>query len=498
MPAALKRAVSHAVKGYSAMQERRLSDAVAEYRAALSEWPDFPEVLSNLGRAMLSLGEAEQAVTLFRRAIEVQPGLRAAQSNLLVALLHTPDVTPEQIFAAHRQWGVHFAGKPASIPRTKTNFERLRIGYVSGNFRLNAETSFLVPVLRHHDRNRFEIYCYSNVETPDEFTIRIRRLADLWRDIHAIPDQAAAQRIRRDGIHLLVDCPGHLSGGRLSLFALKPAPVQISYPTYPATTGLTQMDYRITDRHADPEGVTDHLHTERLVRLTRVYCCYQPPAGAPRVNELPALKQGAITFGAFNRPHKTSSAALRLWASILRRVPGSRIVLHHAFMGGGVVAPEMEERIRRQFEAEDVDPGRIVFVGGLPMDEHLALFQQIDVSLDTFPYNGATTTCDMLWMGVPVVTLAGCSHVSRTGVSLLNAVGLTNWIAGSEQEYVEIAVRMAGDLAKLGSLRSELRARMRRSPLTRSAAYARDLERAYLWMWKQSRLAGRRETRVRD
>ena len=471
------------------MRAGRVDDAIALYRLALSEWPDFPEVLVNLGGALLSLGDASGALTLFQRAVQIDPELAVAQSNLLLALLYSPELTPEDVYAAHRRWGLQFAEPATPVRRRRRDAGRLRIGYVSSNFQFNPEVFFLEPILRCHDRERFEVYCYAKVAVPDDFTHRFRRLADHWRNIHALSNAEAAVIIRRDRIDLLVDCPGHFSGGGLALFALKPAPVQISFPTYPATTGLAQIDYRITDHYADPDGMTDHLHTERLVRLRRVYCCYQPPDSAPAVNKLPALEQGVITFGAFNRPHKVCEVVIQLWARILREVQNSRLIFHHVFARGGGVPSALEERIAQQFNTHGVGPQRIEFVGALPIEQHMALFHRVDISLDTFPYNGMTTTCESLWMGVPVVVLAGQSHVSRVGVSLLNAVGVTDWVARSHQEYARIAIRMARDAAGLASLRAGLRSRMRRSPLTHSASFTRELERAYLRMWKEKRQA---------
>ena len=473
-------AVRHAIRGDEWKQAGRLRLSVAAYQRALQKWPRFPEALNNLALVYNSLGRVDDGIRCLAEALEIRPNLIPAQSNLLLAILNSPAWPPEAVAEAHKEWGRQFPPPPRSVPRTSQRGGRIRIGYVSSNFASNPESFFLEPLIRNHDRARFEIFCYSNVRDHDEWTRRYQRATNHWRDISKNSDHDAARRIRRDGIQILVDCTGHWTGGRLPLFSLKPAPLQVSFPTYPATTGLSAIDYRITDRYADPAGMTEHLHSEKLLRLPRACVTYGPPAGAPDVNPLPALSNGGITFGCFSRRHKITDEMLRVWAAILKRVPDSRLLFHHTYRGGRKVAREITDPILGVFRSLGVDPARISFLGRLPLPEHLGVIGQVDIALDTFPYHGMTMTCESLWMGVPVITLAGCSHVSRIGVSLLSAVGLRDFIAASTAGYIDIATAAAQNLDALSGLRSTLRDRMCGSPLLQAKDYARAVEDAYL------------------
>jgi protein O-GlcNAc transferase len=463
--------------------EGKCGAAVDAYKVALGHWPAFPAVLNNLALLQLSFGRRSEAMELLRRALDLDPSLKAAQSNFLTSMLYCEDCSPEEIAAAHMGWGARFP--VVSTTRSASVGDRIRVGYLSSWFRLNPEAFFLTSVLRHHDRARFEVFCYSNVEFPDGWTSWFRQAAR-WRDIRKKTDEEAAHLIRRDRIDILIDCTGHMDDNRLSLFALKPAPIQVSFPTYPATTGLRTVDYRITDRYSDPRGMTEHLHTERLVRLPTVCALYELPLDAPEPNPLPALANGVVTFGCFNRQHKITPDALGIWASILRRVPGSRLLFQNQFNNRPEVSADFQGPIVRAFAEHGVEGSRVLFTGGgLSLPDHLRLFHEVDICLDTFPFNGMTMTCESLWMGVPVITLAGRSHISRMGVSLLTAARMTDWIAASPEEYVRIAKRMTARPERLAEVRAGLRERMRRSPLLQSKRYIRELERSYLWMVKQ-------------
>jgi protein O-GlcNAc transferase len=487
---AWQRSVSQAVRADRLRSTGKLARSLVAYSQALDSYPDFPEALNNLGLALRSLGRLDEALQCFERALRINPGLTPAQSNLLLMLLYSPNVAPEVIADAHRQWGNQFSDvlrpqRPGSTRR------QLRIGYVSTGFKQNAERFFTEPILRHHDRRRFEIYCYANVSDPDRWTRRFRRLADHWRDILSLSDEQAAHRIRRDGIAILVDLTGHMADSRLSIFAKRPAPIQVSFPTYPATSGLKSADFRISDAYADPVGMTEHLHTEKLVRLPHIYVPYRPPEEAPEVNELPAVQRSFVTLGSLQRRPKISGPMLELWATILKRVPGARLLFHYNYNVSATVAPEIRNPILQVLARNGVDSTRVRFVGGLPHRLHLELYHEIDISLDTFPYNGMTTTCDSLWMGVPVVTLAGRSHITRTSGSFLGALGLTDWIAESPRDYVRIAVSMARNTTALAALRIGLRDRMRKSAVCDGAGYTRALERAYLEMWRNLKASNR-------
>jgi predicted O-linked N-acetylglucosamine transferase (SPINDLY family) len=336
----------------------------------------------------------------------------------------------------------------------------------------------MLPLLRRHDHARHEIVCYSDTQMPDYMTDEIRSHTDRWNHTAGLADDELADLIRAQSVDVLVDLTLHMAHNRLLSFARKPAPVQVTWLGYAGTTGLDAMDYRLTDPHLDPPGRNDEHYYERSVYLPQSYWCYEAPGCAPSVEPLPALEAGYVTFGCLNNFCKVSNQTLAMWVRLLQSVPDSRMILH-AHMGSHRV------RFNRMLAAEGIDPYRIIFMGVKPLREYLDTYAQaIDIALDPFPYNGGTTTCDALWMGVPVVTLAGQRAVSRAGVSLLNNVGLPELIAQSPEQYVALARDLARDLPRLSQLRAELRPRMRNSPLMDATRFARDIESAYRAMWR--------------
>jgi len=463
----------------------RLGEAVACYRRALHLNPYYPQGHNNLGGALRDQGRIEEAIASFQKEMESRPALPFVHSNLLLTLHYNDAIDPIQLFSHHREWA-----RQHTVPRSKGTLvypndrspnRRLRIGYVSPDFRMHSVAYFLEPVLSVHDSDTCEVVCYSNVIAPDPVTDRLRGLSDRWRSIVGLSDERVADLIQGDRIDILVDLAGHTANNRLSVFAQRPAPVQVTYLGYPNTTGLPAMDYRITDEWADPAGRTEHLHTEELVRLPEGFLCYRPPEEVPGVSTLPALNTGYVTFGSFNDRAKITPGVVKRWSAILESVPGSRLILKtRALNDEGT-----RQALREMFSENGVDPQRIELIGYLPFEEHLRLYNRIDIGLDTFPYHGTTTTCEALWMGVPVITLAGETHVSRVGVSLLSRMGLPELIAGSSEEYREKIVRLAGDPDRLRDLRAHLRPLMIESPLTDAARFTRSLEKAYRKMWKR-------------
>ena len=333
--------------------------------------------------------------------------------------------------------------------------------------------------MRAHDRAAVEVFCYADVASPDDVTERFKTLADHWRTTVGLADEAVADQIGRDGIDILVDLAGH-TGNRLAVFARKPAPVQVTWLGYPHSTGLSAIDYRLVDNVTDPtEDATPS--SEQRLRLERTFLCYGPPSDAPSPALPPCLARSTITFGSFNNPTKCSAATIETWAQVLRRVPESRLLLKGLALADPSTRKICEDRLR----GYGIPPHRLTLRG--PIREqamHLAHYDEIDIALDPFPYNGTTTTCEALWMGVPVVTLRGDRHCGRVGASLLAAVGLDDLIAGDVAEYVEIATRLAADRSRLERLRGALRAQMADSPLCDGAAFARTLEAAYRTMWR--------------
>ena len=348
----------------------------------------------------------------------------------------------------------------------------LRVGYVSPDFRRHAVASFFEPLLAHHDRNRFEIVCYFNHLGADEVTARLRGMAGEWRDSVRWSDEELAARIRDDGIDILIDLAGHTSWNRILTFARRPAPVQASWLGYPGTTGLSAMDYRITDWEADPEG-SESLSSERPLRLPHSYFCFQPQAQAQEGGALPAAASGRVTFGSFNNAAKAGPETLDLWCEVLKAVPGSDLVLKHKAFGD----PQVQQRIRTRFAERGVEAGRILMSGWMrDQGSHMMAYHGIDIALDTFPYNGATTTCEALWMGVPVVSLSGRTQPSRMGRSILAAAGFPEWGASSPAHFVQIARSLSESVEDLSAHRAGLRTRIKESALTDAQSFSRAFE----------------------
>jgi predicted O-linked N-acetylglucosamine transferase (SPINDLY family) len=465
----------------SALQETgALSPAVDAYLDALRLQPDFPEAYNNLGNCLVLLGRPQEAEECYRQALTLRPDYHAAHSNYLLALNYL-DLDPMAITQAHRAWGAQLAQPaPVASAQIRQTTARLRIGYVSPDFRTHSVAYFFLPLLRAHDHTRYEIYCYSDVKRPDVVTTECARLADHWRDMRGTSDDAMEAAVRADHIDILVDLAGHTEGNRLPLFARRVAPRQVSYLGYPNTTGLATMDYRITDARTDPAGC-EPQYSERLLRLPHSFLCYAPPAHAPAVAVPPALSAGHITFGSFNNLAKISPGMVTLWSELLRGLPGTRLLLKNKSLRD----PGVRARYTALFAAHGIAASRLQLVGWLPAGaDHLALYHHVDVALDTHPYNGTTTTCEALWMGVPVVTLAGARHASRVGASLLQQVGLGELIAADAAGYVAVARRLAAAPQALAELRRTLRDRMQNSPLCRPDAFARDMENAYDIIWQ--------------
>jgi predicted O-linked N-acetylglucosamine transferase (SPINDLY family) len=537
---------------------------------------DYSEAHVSLATAYTESCRVKDVIAAHRRVVALRPKSPHAHSNLLFMLHYDPDITPQQLFEEHVAWAKKhaepfypknlasrggFSRRPGESPAAEAaptvvepSCRRLRIGYVSCDFRAHPVARFIEPALEHHDRERFEVFCYSAVTEPDDVTQRIKGYGHVWRDIASVSDEGAAEMIREDGIDILVDLMGHIGGHRLLIFARRPARVQITYLGYPDTTGMRTMDYRITDSYHDPpgkiadkivrttdveehgqeylpmppddswhdpvagqwsphpgthgqgymatapslegEGWCNELHptdaycTEKLIRLDPCAWCWRPDEDGPEVNELPAFSAGHVTFACLNKLVKVTPEMLRLWAKILEAVAGSRLKLMVSkydpddpmlwelleSRGGGVLKHTLRERV--------------ILVERQSRRQYLKEYHGVDIALDTFPYNGHTTTCDSLWMGVPVVSLIGQTHVQRAGLSVLSNVGLGEWcnelhptLTRSPEEYVEKAIALATDLPRLAELRRTLRERMRRSPLMDEAGFTQRLEAAYRWMW---------------
>jgi len=466
----------------------QLHEAVISCQKALQHDPSNAFAYINMGNAVLYQGKPEKAEECYRHALGINSNLSLAYSNLLCSMNYNPRHDAQAIFTEHTRFAKQFAEPLSSciLPHTNSGIpdRRLKIGYVSPDFRKHSVAYFIEPVLVSHNREDFEVFCYANVLAQDEVTERIQASVDHWRIIAGLSDEGAAELITRDGIDILVDLAGHTANNQILLFARKPAPVQASWIGYPATTGLLTIDYKIVDGYTDPPGMTEGYYTEELVRLPESFLCYLPDKESPEVRPLPALEVGHITFGSFNNFAKVSSAVVSLWTEILKSVPESRLILKsHSFVDSETFRYAME-----MFTREGVEENRIELLQYEPsVRGHLDLYGRVDIALDTHPYHGTTTTCEALWMGVPVVTLAGNCHASRVGVSLLSNIGLPELIAKTQEEYVRIAINLANNLEQLQFLRGNLREMMAHSLLTDTKSFTANLERCYREMWRKWR-----------
>lgn len=456
-----------------------LDGALLHFQAFIERHPDHAGALEALAVLLRDAGFVDAALDAYARAAKLRPDLASAASALLFHeqyRLHQP----EKLFRRHVEWGQRFArGESRSFPARDADAERrLTIGYVSADFNRSSAAPFIEPILRSHERRAFRIACYSASSRADEVTARLRNAVDLWRDIRGMTDAAARAQVEDDGVDILVDLNGHTRGGRLGVFGLRAAPVQVTYLGYGATTGVSAMDYRITDESLDPPGASESYYVERLVRLPGSMWCYLPPPDAPAVRPLPATAATGITLGSLNNFSKVSDLALETWARILRQLPQSRLLL--------VAVPSGPARRRALdlLRGHGVADSRLVFHERLSFAEFLALHGEIDIALDPFPYTGGATTCNALWMGVPVLTLEGHAVLARSGSSILRAVGLGEWIATSPEDYIARACQQGADPEALARLRAGLRERMARSPLCDALRFTAALESCYREMWR--------------
>ena len=473
----------------TALSERGdLDESIASYRRALELKPNSPETLNNLGGALKDQGKLDESIASYRRALDINPEFVGAHSNLIFTLHFHPDHDYRMISEEHQRWNRQFSDplKKFVLPHSndRDRDRRLRLGYVSPDFRDHPVGRHALPLFERHDREQFEILCYSAVTRSDWMTERFRALAGVWRNAVGVPDDRLAQMIREDGVDILVDLAMHTAGNRLPVFARQPAPVQVAWLAYAGSTGLPGIGYRLTDAHIDPpgsRGCGTAWSADEPVRLPDCWCCYDPLGDSPDVNALPAWSAKGVTFGSLNNFAKLNEGLLDLWARVLCAVKGSRLLM---------LCPEgsARDRVRAFFARRAIETERVELVGRLPRLTYLKLYQRIDVGLDPFPCNGMTTTCDALWMGVPVLTLPGSMPVSRTGLSLVSTVGLGELAASSEEDYTRIAAELAGDLPRLAELRATLRARMLASPLMDAPRFARNVEAAYRSMWRRWRL----------
>ena len=465
----------------------RLDEAEDMLRRGLALDPRHPALHDNLANVLKDAGALDEAIAHYRQALDLDPSNAATHGNLAYALsFHCSEAAP--ILEECLRWGARFAApleRSQPLPaRDLSPDRRLKVGYVSGDFREHCQSLFTLPLLAHHDRREVEVVCYSSVERRDAWTRRLESCADAWRDARTLDDAALTELVRADGIDILVDLNMHMAHGRPLLFARKPAPVQIAWLAYPGTTGVAAIDYRLSDPRLDPDAFDGH-YSERTLRLPDTFWCYDPQSEHLDVNELPAIKKGFVTLGCFNNPCKLSDRTLDLWGGVLRAIPDAYLKL---------MAPpgRHRERLAARLEARGIAAARLGFVEFRPRGEYLHFYHDVDFGLDTLPYNGHTTSLDALWMGVPIVTRIGDTCVGRAGLSQLFHLDLLDLVAHSDAAFVAIAAALATDLERLRALRATLRETMQRSPLMDAARFARCIEQAYRGAWRAHCSAARR------
>jgi predicted O-linked N-acetylglucosamine transferase (SPINDLY family) len=468
----------------------RLARAIEFGERAVAARParaDSSVALSNLGSAYSHGGQLDQAIECCRRAIAVPGASVYAHSNLLLNLAYHGGVEPAEVFAEHRRFNERHAAALTAAARNQPHANdhspqrRLRIGYVSADFRDHAVAYFVEPILAHHSTDAVEVFCYTGGHR-DAVTQRLQAHGHTWRSLVGVDDSKAAELIRGDGIDILIDLAVHTGQHRLLLFARRPAPVQATYLGYAGTTGLDAIDWRITDAIVDPPGdASERFHSERLMRLPRTQWCYQPPADAPDVAAAPPVRStGVVTFGAATNLAKVTPQVIELWSRVLRATPGSRFAMKARSLADAATC----DRMAAAFAAHGIERARLTFEPAGDMRDYLRFLSTLDIALDTFPFAGGTTTCHTLFMGVPVVTLTGQTSVSRVGASVLTNVGVAELIAKTPEEFVARATELARDRARLAEPQATLRPRMLASPLCDAATFVRDLEAAYRRMWQ--------------
>ena len=458
-----------------------LSEDIEYLRKAMELDPDNPGVCHNLGMRLIGTGQIKESIDLLRKAVEKEPDNIVFRTNLLHCLHYLPDMDSHELFEEHKRWGLLHAplGKAKTVHNNNRNPDRrLRIGYISPNFRKHSVVYFFELLLDRHNRENVEVYGYGNVEHQDQITERLKEKFDCYRDIYGMDDKAVANIVEQDAIDILIDLAGHTVQNRLLVMALKPAPVQVTYLGYAGTTGMQQVDYRLTDALAEPPELQE-FYSEKLAYLPKGHHCYGPEDFGLGVEPLPALRNGYVTFGSFNNSCKTNLFIMKLWANILKVNDKSHLLLK--FKCG--IDQGVREHYFRQFGQLGISPDRLeIYDWNVPV-EHLQLYNRMDIALDTYPYNGATTTCEALWMGVPVISLTGKTYVSRLGLSILTNVGLGFFAASTPEEYVAKATALAAKPEALAKIRATMRQRMLVSSLCDAKTFADSVEEAYRKMW---------------
>ncbi|QSH40710.1 hypothetical protein P0136_11850 [Lentisphaerota bacterium ZTH] len=461
-----------------------LDEAFSVCSRGLSAHPKNSRLLATMGQLQLLRGMPGEAIHCFRRSLKFKPDVLEVRSGLIFAYNYFKNST-DRITSEAAKWEKILLNK--NVSKRKFSFwdvlnldltvatRRLRIGYVSGDFRQHSVACFIEPLLQNHNTHKVEVFCYSDVEVPDEITARIKKWTPHWRDISRKTNEQVRKMIKNDRIDVLVDLFGHTLGKRLQIFGKRSAPVQVSYLGYPGSSGLHNIDFRIGDRYTDTEQSDGSCH-EEIIRFKNGFWAYTPPANTPRVKALPCLDNGYFTYGSFNNQAKITPLQIKLWGKLLRSNLNTRILLKNSSLS----ANSVRQHVMEQFEAQGIASGRIILRGFEPeINSHLEIYNEVDVALDTFPYNGTTTTFEALWMGVPVVTMYELPHASRVGMAIMKRLGLEKFVASSEKAYLDIAANQPENIRGLIELRKSLRDKLRNSPFMDAKRVAEEMENAF-------------------
>jgi predicted O-linked N-acetylglucosamine transferase (SPINDLY family) len=463
------------------LKQGYIQNALFNLNKALKINDQYIDAYNNLGQTLLLAGECVDAVNCFRKVISLNSNVPQLYSNYLTCLNYLPSISHETIYQAHVSFNKRFHSNQtiAKHQFTKKPKKKLRIGYVSPDFCRGSVAFFIEPVLRNHDADAFEIFCYANTSQPDDITQRIKPHAKKWIETNQMNDDQMADKIMQDKIDILVDLCGHFSENRLPVFTRKPAPIQMTYLGYPNTTGLSSIDYRLTDAIADPHN-RDVYHSEKLVRLPAPFLCYQPVVSSPDLSTLPADTNGFVTLGSFNNLAKITDNVIHVWATILRQIKYAKLLLK----ARPFIDPVTCAHFQNKFQQKGISQDRLIFkCYDDRIKTHLMAYNNIDLALDTFPYNGTTTTCDALWMGVPVISLCGSCHANRVGATLLSSIGMKDFIAYSENEYITKTIDICQNLQLLKTIRRQLRSVMQQSTLMDAKRLTMNIESVYKSIW---------------
>jgi len=472
----------HSSLGACYIEMNKFQKAFEHFQIGLELDDSHAGIHTNLSQAYRLIGRMPEAVDHIKKVISLEPHSTVAQSNLLLYLNYCPNISSEELFAYHQKWGNTFSRKPKNklLFSNYPDPERpIRLAYISPDFRGHSVGYFIEPALIHYDAKQFEIYCYAHVPNPDQTTLIIQKNVDKFCLIHTMDDQQLANQIRTDGIDILIDLAGHTANSRIRVMTYQPAPIQITYLGYPTTSGLKHIDYRLTDAVIDPKSASDSLHTEQLIYLDPYYFCLSSLGNKVPISRLPALQNKEFCFGAFHNTSKVSDMIIQLWSKVLGQIPESKILLQAAAYDD----PDIVKYFLACFEKYGIKRHRIHCFGTLPFEQYLRLHHQIDIMLDTQPWTGHTTSCHALWMGIPILTLAGNRHASRIGQRLMHAINLPDWIARDHEDFVKKAVQFAKDRKGLDSLRRNMRTRINESGISNKKQYVHSLEKVLRQLW---------------